>query len=342
MKKFFFVGIALVLALVMATLVTGQEDSTGIEIGTVVKVVDGDTIDVMLGDGQDGEVYRVRYIGMNTPEQDQACYQEATDANADLVDGQTVYLRRDESEVDQFDRLLRYVYVGGTLINAQLVADGWAEAVEYPPDTAFADWFEYLESDAVAAGLGCHPSGVFEESEAQSDSADAAPSGVTITTTSNINLRGGPGTNYPVVGTIRAGESLPAEGRNGDWLYLGNGQWIAAWIVTVEGDLNSLPTQTAPAAPQQPTQQSAAQPANPQPVQVTATTAPAQPAQPAQPVEQVPQPTQPPAPAYTCDCGKTCGAMASCEEAYFQLSCGCGQRDGDGDGVPCEDICSGG
>jgi competence protein ComEC len=53
------------------------------------------------------------------------------------------------------------------------------------------------------------------------------------------------------------------------------------------------------------------------------------------------QPTQqPPAPAYVCDCGKTCSQMSSCEEAYFQLQqCGCGRRDGDGDGVPCENIC---
>ena len=35
--------------------------------------------------------------------------------------------------------------------------------------------------------------------------------------------------------------------------------------------------------------------------------------------------------------------MASCQEAYFQLNqCGCGQRDNDNDGVPCESICPGG
>lgn len=51
----------------------------------------------------------------------------------------------------------------------------------------------------------------------------------------------------------------------------------------------------------------------------------------------------PQAPAFTCDCSKTCSAMASCEEAKFQLNqCGCKARDGDGDGVPCESICPGG
>jgi endonuclease YncB( thermonuclease family) len=43
---------------------------------------------------------------------------------------------------------------------------------------------------------------------------------------------------------------------------------------------------------------------------------------------------------YSCNCAKTCTNMASCEEAYYQLNtCGCSQRDGDNDGVPCESIC---
>ena len=47
--------------------------------------------------------------------------------------------------------------------------------------------------------------------------------------------------------------------------------------------------------------------------------------------------------SYSCDCSKTCPNMSSCKEAYYQLnSCGCGRRDGDNDGVPCENICPGG
>jgi hypothetical protein len=71
------------------------------------------------------------------------------------------------------------------------------------------------------------------------------------------------------------------------------------------------------------------------------TQAPAAPAQ-APPPTRAPVPTSPANP-YTCNCSKTCDAMASCEEAYFQLNqCGCSRRDGDGDGVPCENICPGG
>ena len=43
---------------------------------------------------------------------------------------------------------------------------------------------------------------------------------------------------------------------------------------------------------------------------------------------------------YSCDCSKTCEEIYSCDEAYFQLDdCGCSVRDGDDDGVPCENIC---
>ncbi|RJO60244.1 hypothetical protein C4544_05735 [candidate division WS5 bacterium] len=47
-------------------------------------------------------------------------------------------------------------------------------------------------------------------------------------------------------------------------------------------------------------------------------------------------------PKYICNCSKTCPYM-SCDEAYFQLdNCGCSVRDGDDDGVPCENVCPGG
>lgn len=64
--------------------------------------------------------------------------------------------------------------------------------------------------------------------------------------------------------------------------------------------------------------------------------------QPASAPQQVP-PTVVPGPQFSCNCSKSCGAMASCQEAYFQLNqCGCSRRDSDGDGVPCESICAGG
>ena len=128
------------------------------QIGTVTRVIDGDTIDVTI----DGHEVRVRYIGVNTTEKGEPCFSEAADANNNLVLGQSVRLVKDVSETDQYDRLLRYVYVGDLFVNAELVRLGYAEAVEYPPDTSQADYLESLEAQARAANLNCYAIGVFD------------------------------------------------------------------------------------------------------------------------------------------------------------------------------------
>ena len=49
--------------------------------GLVLAIVDGDTIDVAV----DGDVYRVRYLGVDTPEKGQKSYLIAKDLNRSLV-----------------------------------------------------------------------------------------------------------------------------------------------------------------------------------------------------------------------------------------------------------------
>ena len=129
------------------------------EVGPVTRVVDGDTIDVMLN----GVNTRIRYLQMNTPERDHPCFDESGQANADLVEGKTVRLVADKELVDPFDRLLRFVYVDDVLVNRVLVEQGWAEVVLYPPNDLHYDEFVQLEKQAAAAGLGCHPTGIFDD-----------------------------------------------------------------------------------------------------------------------------------------------------------------------------------
>ncbi|MCC6614295.1 MAG: thermonuclease family protein [Anaerolineae bacterium] len=129
------------------------------EQALVTDVIDGDTIDVRIGT----TTYRVRYIGINTPERDEVCYREATDANASLVSGRTVTLVKDQSNTDQYGRLLRYIYVDNVFVNEQLVLQGFAEAVQYPPDTRFADYFTRLEQEAAQYQRGCQPTGIFND-----------------------------------------------------------------------------------------------------------------------------------------------------------------------------------
>lgn len=146
------------LDIITPTVGQGGQPSGG-ETGTVTNVIDGDTIDVNIN----GVEYRIRYVGVNTPERDEVCYSEATQANAAMVQGQTVRLVKDVSETDRYDRLLRYVYVGNTFVNAQLVSGGFAEAVLYEPDRAQYNNFRDLEFQAAAANLGCHSTGIFDD-----------------------------------------------------------------------------------------------------------------------------------------------------------------------------------
>lgn len=115
--------------------------AANLQSATVHRVVDGDTIIVIIA----GREERLRYIGIDTPESVQPntpveCFgHEASQANADLVEGRTVYLERDISDRDRFGRLLRYVYVDGPtgdllFVNLELVAQGYAHAVTFPPD----------------------------------------------------------------------------------------------------------------------------------------------------------------------------------------------------------------
>lgn len=143
------------------------------EMATVTRVIDGDTIEVMMN----GRSYRVRYIGVNAPETDQVCGTEATQANRIMVSGQRVRLVKDVSETDQFGRLLRYVYVGDWMVNAQLVADGWAQAATYPPDVRHADHFNLLTAQARAANRGCWGLGAWADSPAPAGEQPPAPEG---------------------------------------------------------------------------------------------------------------------------------------------------------------------
>jgi micrococcal nuclease len=92
---------------------------------------------------------------MDTPEATGDCFaQEATARNEALVLNRVVELEKDVSETDPFDRLLRYVYVDGVMVNEVLVAEGFAEAVAYPPDVKYQGRLDAAESQAIAQGLG--------------------------------------------------------------------------------------------------------------------------------------------------------------------------------------------
>jgi endonuclease YncB( thermonuclease family) len=137
-----------------ATPVPGEKQAA-----RVLRVVDGDTIVVDL----EGKRTSVRYLGIDTPEThhptDGADYWgfEAAEANRAMVrEGQVVTLQRDISEADHYGRLLRYVFVGDTLVNAELVRIGLARVLFYGPDVRYKHEIMAAEEEARAAGRGLY------------------------------------------------------------------------------------------------------------------------------------------------------------------------------------------
>lgn len=124
--------------------------------GTVAHVVDGDTLDVDLGDG---ETIRVRLLGIDAPESQGPSIEfgrQATSYATARVEGKAITLRLDElaRPRDKYQRLLAYVYLADNdMLNDALVRDGWAFAHrEYPCD--FSGQFEASENAARAARRG--------------------------------------------------------------------------------------------------------------------------------------------------------------------------------------------
>jgi micrococcal nuclease len=134
--------------------------SAGSIEGTVVRVVDGDTIYVQLGD----RVEKIRYIGINSPEihhpikGEEPGGREAAEVNRRLVDGHHVRLELDVRARDRYGRLLAYVWVGNTMVNAELLRLGYAQVMTVPPNVRHQDLFIKLQREARDANRGLwHP-----------------------------------------------------------------------------------------------------------------------------------------------------------------------------------------
>jgi micrococcal nuclease len=154
------VPLVLLIAVLVVVLVHGRGGGSADAFGQgqVVRVIDGDTIGVRIGDHTE----RVRYIGVDTPESVKPgtpvqCYaKRAAAANAALVAGRRVRLVGDVEHRDRYGRLLAYVYRegDGAFVNARLVRDGYARTLTIAPNVAHAAEFARLANTAREAGRG--------------------------------------------------------------------------------------------------------------------------------------------------------------------------------------------
>lgn len=128
----------------------------------VRRVIDGDTIELESGE-------RVRLIGIDTPEvhesnklhkdsqrtgEDistiQALGRRSWEFTKKLVEGKRVNLEFDVEKYDKYNRLLAYVYLkkDGTFVNAEIIKQGYASLMTFPPNVKYADLFVKLYQEA--------------------------------------------------------------------------------------------------------------------------------------------------------------------------------------------------
>jgi len=129
---------------------------------TVVRIVDGDTVEVKIDDPPEGigRDETVRLIGVDTPETVdphkpvQDFGKEASAYTRERLLGKKVYLAFDQSLRDAYQRLLAYVYLeNGSCFDLELVAEGYGFAyVKYP--FFFMDEFRNAELAARYANKG--------------------------------------------------------------------------------------------------------------------------------------------------------------------------------------------
>lgn len=148
------------------------------EQAKVVRVVDGDTIVVDRGRGEE----KIRFVLVNTPETKhpkkgvEFYGKEASDFTKNTLSNKTVYLQKDVSETDKYGRLLRYIWierptsnepsneeVRTKCFNAILLAGGYANVSTFPPDLKYVDLFRQIEREAREKNLGLWSNGKVPE-----------------------------------------------------------------------------------------------------------------------------------------------------------------------------------
>ncbi|MDD5331502.1 MAG: thermonuclease family protein [Candidatus Nanoarchaeia archaeon] len=114
----------------------------------VIKTIDGDTADL-------NNSYRIRFSGINTPEKKKCYYKEAKDRLAELILNKDVYIEMDYTNIDKYNRYLRYVYVDDILVNGVMVREGYAKVFDkYKEDTRKYAELKKLEIYAIKNNLG--------------------------------------------------------------------------------------------------------------------------------------------------------------------------------------------
>ncbi|MBP7114219.1 MAG: thermonuclease family protein [Candidatus Peribacteraceae bacterium] len=124
----------------------------------VTKIVDGDTIDVR---DSSGRIERVRLVGIDTPEtvdpkKNVQCFgPEASAFLKETLLGESVALvAKPDEDRDDYDRLLRYVFLGDEDVGSTMLAKGYAVSLCKSFPHPKCEEYDQLEEKAMSEKLG--------------------------------------------------------------------------------------------------------------------------------------------------------------------------------------------
>lgn len=122
---------------------------SGLAACRLLRIIDGDSIHCELQGN-------VRLIGIDSPEGDQEPFGTAATAGlASIIpEGATLLLEQDRDARDQYGRFLAYAWHDGAQVNWNMVRQGWAVAVLFPPNDRYFDRLRAAEVGARAEGRG--------------------------------------------------------------------------------------------------------------------------------------------------------------------------------------------
>ncbi|MBQ9433430.1 MAG: thermonuclease family protein [Synergistaceae bacterium] len=138
-----------------------QQDDSGFVMGTVTRVVDGDTAEITV----DGTKRRVRFLGVDTPETVhpnkpvQFFGPEASAFTKESLTGKRVWLEYDKNPQDRYSRHLAYIWtakpkritdetIRRDMFNAKMLLGGYAKVMIIKPNNRYATQFKQFESEA--------------------------------------------------------------------------------------------------------------------------------------------------------------------------------------------------
>ena len=138
-----------------------EQDDSGFVMGTVTRVVDGDTAEITV----DGAKRRVRFLGVDTPETVhpnkpvQFFGPEASAFTKESLTGKRVWLEYDKNPQDRYSRHLAYIWtakpksintetIRRDMFNAKMLLGGYAKVMIIKPNNRYAQQFKEFEAEA--------------------------------------------------------------------------------------------------------------------------------------------------------------------------------------------------